>query len=252
MDDFWSRMDYKIFDSETSPKTNTQQNEQVNNKIVKVESDPSSVVIDLVTNNNNLKRLKSSIDSGDERTKAHHWSENIVIKTEQKPINDFDNSVEVKNNRNNLSLSASASTLSSGHTEPSTPSLRTISQGININNQFGRSLYSPASTLSPQANAIGFSGNHCDSNNTNVEFTDGINAPNADVPEEIDSKLYAELFGDWLHFRPKTPEDDFASETLNDFGESMPQFAENTSLSVEIQRLCGADKLLATRVNDFR
>lgn len=239
MDDIWSRMDYTIFDSDKSPNTNTQQNEQVNNKIVKVESDPSSVVIDLVTNNNNLNHLKSSIDSGDERTKTLNWSENIVIKTEQKPINDFDNSVEVNITRNNLSLSASASTLSSGTTDIVTPVLKTISQGIHIN-----SVHSLSSTSVQQLNVTERGVNNCNSNQADVEFTDGISAPYAPASEELDSKLYAELFDDWLHFRPKTPDSNFDNQSLFDFGESTPQFAEDTSLSVEIQRLCGTDKLL--------
>lgn len=47
--------------------------------------------------------------------------------------------------------------------------------------------------------------------------------------------MYSELFGDWLHFRPKTPDDEL--DVYGNFGEEFPQFAENASLSVDIQRI---------------
>lgn len=50
-----------------------------------------------------------------------------------------------------------------------------------------------------------------------------------------DSPLYSELFGDWLHFRPKTPDDDF--DVYGQFGDDLPQYAENSSLAIEVQRL---------------
>lgn len=55
----------------------------------------------------------------------------------------------------------------------------------------------------------------------------------------VTNQLYSELFGDWLHYRPKTPDDDF--DVYNNFGEDFPQFAENTSLTVDIQRLTDCD-----------
>lgn len=50
----------------------------------------------------------------------------------------------------------------------------------------------------------------------------------------VTNQLYSELFGDWLHFRPKTPDEDI---DMFNFGEDFPQFAENASLAVDIQRL---------------
>lgn len=47
--------------------------------------------------------------------------------------------------------------------------------------------------------------------------------------------MYSELFGDWLHFRPKTPDEEL--DVYGNFGEDFPQFAENASLSVDIQRI---------------
>lgn len=250
MDEIWSNLDYTIFDSEKTPNTNTQQNpEQVNNNKdnIKVETDPKSVVIDLVTNNNNVKNLKSSAESGDERTRSLSWSENIVIKTEQK-ANDFDNCLERINSRNSLILSTST-TKSCGieNTESLIPSIRTNSQGnSNINNQFRR----------PSASASGLtsgfvSSTSSSSNNRfiNMDITDGINEFSQNdllngSTEDSDSQLYTELFGDWLHFRPKTPDEDFENHLYRDFGENNPQFAETTSLSVEIQRLGGKERLL--------
>lgn len=49
--------------------------------------------------------------------------------------------------------------------------------------------------------------------------------------------MYSDLFGDWLHFRPKTPDEDFDYG----FGEEFPLFAENTSLAVDIQRIADSD-----------
>lgn len=49
------------------------------------------------------------------------------------------------------------------------------------------------------------------------------------------NQLYSELFGDWLHFRPKTPDDEL--DVYGNFGEEFPQFTETASLSVDIQRI---------------
>lgn len=256
MDEFWSNLDYTIFDSEKPPKTNTlRHKEQVNNKI-KVETDSTSVVIDLVADNNNSKHLKSSVNSGNERrTKPLPWSENIVIKTEQKAINDFDNCLENINNRDTYSLSATSGNEKPSASSSTSPSIRTNnSQGINITNQFRHpgavsdrhqcSLDAVPAPFGDHLNNAGLSSNNnYVSNNRrslDMDITDGISVfqHNNSVCEDADSQLYAELFGDWLHFRPKTPEEDFDNQLINDFGENMPQFAENTSLSVEIQRLC--------------
>lgn len=51
--------------------------------------------------------------------------------------------------------------------------------------------------------------------------------------------MYSDLFGDWLHFRPKTPDDDL--DVYGNFGEDFPQFVENASLTVDIQRLTDSD-----------
>lgn len=51
----------------------------------------------------------------------------------------------------------------------------------------------------------------------------------------VTNQLYSDLFGDWLHFRPKTPDEEF--DMHGSFGEEFPHFAENASLAVDIQRL---------------
>lgn len=61
----------------------------------------------------------------------------------------------------------------------------------------------------------------------------------ADDEKTATNQLYKELFGDWLHFRPKTPDDDF--DAYGNFGEEFPQFAETASLSVDIQRITDSD-----------
>lgn len=53
------------------------------------------------------------------------------------------------------------------------------------------------------------------------------------------NQLYKDLFGDWLHFRPKTPDDEF--DVYGNFGEEFPQFTENASLTVDIQRITDSD-----------
>lgn len=55
----------------------------------------------------------------------------------------------------------------------------------------------------------------------------------------VTNQMYSEWFGDWLHFRPKTPDDEL--DVYGNFGEDFPQFAENASLSVDIQRITDAD-----------
>lgn len=251
LDDFWSNLDYTIFDSENPPTTSKQHKDQVNKKI-QVETDSTSVVIDLVTENNNSKHLENAVMSGNERTPKPLWSENIVIKSEQKPIDDFDNCLENKNNRDNISVSASSGAGIESPSTSSTPSIRTNnSQGINTTNQFRRpsavadstSLNVVPAPFGGLTNNAGLSSSYYASNNRrylDMDITDGINVlpRKKSVCEDADNQLYTELFGDWLHFRPKTPDDDFDDRFINDFGEDMQQFAENTSLSVEIQRLC--------------
>lgn len=55
----------------------------------------------------------------------------------------------------------------------------------------------------------------------------------------VTNQLYSDLFGDWLHFRPKTPDDEL--DVYGNFGEDFPQFVENASLTVDIQRLTDSD-----------
>lgn len=54
-----------------------------------------------------------------------------------------------------------------------------------------------------------------------------------------ENQLYSKYFGDWLHFRPKTPDDEL--NLFADFGDEFPQFAENASLSVDIQRITDSE-----------
>lgn len=61
----------------------------------------------------------------------------------------------------------------------------------------------------------------------------------ADDDKAVTNQMYSEWFGDWLHFRPKTPDDEL--DVYGNFGEEFPQFAENASLSVDIQRITDAD-----------
>lgn len=60
-----------------------------------------------------------------------------------------------------------------------------------------------------------------------------------DDDSSVTNQLYSDLFGDWLHFRPKTPDDDL--DVYGNFGEDFPQFVENASLTVDIQRLTDSD-----------
>ncbi|XP_055309269.1 uncharacterized protein LOC129573097 [Sitodiplosis mosellana] len=62
-----------------------------------------------------------------------------------------------------------------------------------------------------------------------------------DDEKAVTNQLYSELFGDWLHFRPKTPDDEL--DVYGNFGEEFPQFTENASLSVDIQRITDSDGL---------
>lgn len=63
-----------------------------------------------------------------------------------------------------------------------------------------------------------------------------------DDEKAVTNQLYSELFGDWLHFRPKTPDDEL--DVYGNFGEEFPQFAENASLSVDIQRITDSDGVI--------
>lgn len=60
-----------------------------------------------------------------------------------------------------------------------------------------------------------------------------------DDENSVTNQLYSDLFGDWLHFRPKTPDDEL--DVYGNFGEDFPQFVENASLTVDIQRLTDSD-----------
>lgn len=60
-----------------------------------------------------------------------------------------------------------------------------------------------------------------------------------DDDKTVTNQLYSDLFGDWLHFRPKTPDEEF--DVHGNFGEELPHFAENASLAVDIQRITDSD-----------
>lgn len=218
-----------------------------------------------VNNNNN------GGTSNYDRTKSLSHSENIVIKKEQKQtITDFDNCLEsINNNINNRNSS------STNLSEASTPSLtRIISQGIQKSNLIhsnnnlssnlnsGSSLFRHPSVVrnenqlrrSSMAAATAAPANSYCRTIHNDHFgllrgdiTEGINGETIDqsiLDESVvaDHQLYAELFGDWLHFRPKTPEDDRFDSEYGAFGDTaLPFFAESTSLSIELQRLNDLD-----------
>lgn len=59
--------------------------------------------------------------------------------------------------------------------------------------------------------------------------------------------MYSELFGDWLHFRPKTPDDEL--DVYGNFGEDFPQFTETASLSVDIQRITDSNAATIRQTN---
>lgn len=75
--------------------------------------------------------------------------------------------------------------------------------------------------------------NHISENSNDLSTT-----LHTDDEKAATNQLYKELFGDWLHFRPKTPDND---DLYGNFGEEFPQFAENASLTVDIQRLTESD-----------
>lgn len=236
--------------------------------------------------NNNLNNNGGTTTTSNyDRTKSLSHGENIVIKKEQiQTITDFDNCLEsINNNINNRNSS------SSNLSEALTPSLtRIISQGIqnkklinsNNNNNLNSSLNSGSSlfrhpsdartdhqlrTTSSMSSTVRAAnsdsktmhGDHFGS--LRGEITEGINGETIDhsiLDESVvaDHQLYAEMFGDWLHFRPKTPDDDQFDSEYGAFGDSaLPFFAENTSLSIELQRLTDLDTKpppLTTTVDD--
>lgn len=81
--------------------------------------------------------------------------------------------------------------------------------------------------------------NHISENSNDLSTT-----LHTDDEKAATNQLYKELFGDWLHFRPKTPDND---DLYGNFGEEFPQFAENASLTVDIQRLTESDNNTASQ-----
>lgn len=259
-----AQSDSVVIDLVTNLNNNNSATNKANTKFNRKMSAESGSGINNVNNNNN-----GSGTSNYDRTKSLSHSEHIVIKKEQKQtITDFDNCLEsINNNLNNRNSS------SSNLSEALTPSLtRIISQGIQNNNLInsnlnlnsnlnsGSSLFRHPSDVrrtSVVAAAAGATTTSTNSDSRNIhsdhigllrgDFTEGINGETIDqsiLDESVvaDHQLYAEMFGDWTHFRPKTPEDEQFDSEYGSFGDAaLPFFAENTSLSIELQRLTDLD-----------
>lgn len=237
-----------------------QNNQSTMNNGVKIEDedDSSSCVIDLVTNpkinstvkvntkqpttecsasgnnNNIMKNINSevTIHRTGSLSSSLHSSEQIVIKTEQDETkDDFDNCLEIKNR---ISSSLSDSLAGGLESKDAPTASRTNSQGINLDaSDSGTDWQSSNAVTNETLNALLL-----------VNRRRDALAAEGDVfqqsPAIADNQLYAEMFGDWSHFRPKTPDDElpFDSMPLDD----LPLFAENSLLSVEIQRLADVER----------
>lgn len=179
-------------------------------------------------------------------------SEQIVIKTEQDETKiNFDNCLEIKNrnNSNNLSDSLTGGLENRNMSINSGLISRTHSQGLNTNNlnstdnninndwQSSNAVSNDTLNLSqlPQYSRRYGESIQIDSQTNECDIIE-------ETPIITDNQLYAEMFGDWSHFRPKTPEDNvtFDGMPLDD----LPLFAENSLLSVEIQRLSDIEAIV--------
>lgn len=230
-----------------------------------------------VNNNNN-----GGTSNYDRTKSLSHSENIVIKKEQKQTITDFDNCLEsINNNINNRNSSSSnlsealtpsltriisqgiqknnlinsnnnlSSNLNSGSSLFRHPSV------VRSENQLRRMSMTAAATTTTTASmgvAVAAAASSDSKTIHNDHFgllrgdiTEGINGETIDqsiLDESVvaDHQLYAEMFGDWLHFRPKTPEDDQFDSEYGAFGDTaLPFFAESTSLSIELQRLTDLD-----------
>lgn len=273
MDDLWSSLDFKIFDSEAN-KIKQQQsiaNQQPSDSIpgavdagvvVKCEADETdSVVVDLVTPVNSRKY---SVDSSAARTKALRTGvgENIVIKSEQNTVLNIkqesldewascaSNSAyslpgtpySVSQHRfnadaGNLFSAALRRTVSQSGAHPSNTSncSRTLMRSAHANSSFN---LTKSDSLSSRL-SIDVCGPPLASCAQTEEDTKPLPYDECTRKEnDMFSDFLSEIQRDWLHFRPKTPppRTEDCDDDL-DFGEPAAEYSDRTQLQVEIQCL---------------
>lgn len=271
MDDLWSSLDFKIFDSDANKiKQQTIVNQQPSDSIlgtdvgavasVKCEADESdSVVVDLVTPVNSRKY---SVDSSVGRTKALTTGvgENIVIKSEQNTVLNIkqesldewtSNSAyslpgtphSVSQHRFNAVASGAGTlfsaalrrTVSQSGTHPSNTSncSRTLIRSAHTNTSFNIT----KSDSFPSRLSIDASGPPVA--NCAQPEEDSKSLPYDECTRKEDdmfSDFLSEIRRDWLHFRPKTPPPRI-EDCEYDFGEPAIEYSDRTQLQVEIQCL---------------
>lgn len=266
MDDLWSSLDFKIFDSEKSQTrhadANYQQDSIVGDAVpsIKVETDVpavDSVVVDLVTPLNR----KYSVDSVARTRAPASVGENIVIKSEQNTVlnikqesmDGWDSGLTTSVPSTPISVSEHRFSAIAGRASSFSAALRrTVSQsGVHPSNTRNCSR-----NLNSNANPTGsfyftksdsFSGG-CEDPcalgqlQSSSQPTDDTKPVSYDECSRKDEELFgdflSEIRRDWLHFRPKTPpprteEDD----DLYDFGQPTVEYTNQTQLQVEIQCL---------------
>ncbi|KAJ6644552.1 Enhancer of polycomb like 1, partial [Pseudolycoriella hygida] len=207
MDDWWSGLDYTIFDNDPAKTQRTSYaNEEATSVKVKTDTDlmSNSIVVDLMRNRkNSIDRTRTPLEGGDS---------DIVIRNEQISIN-------VK--REKLDDYEIAGSHSSNMLSSSSVFDRSFSENVPSNS---------SSSIERNGNAA---------TEVKIEIpSETIQIDRVKSPNKSDEDLYSEFLNeirrDWLHFRPKTPPDMY-DENTSELDES--PFTEATSLAVEIQRL---------------
>lgn len=248
MDDLWSNMDYKIFDSEKKISIETVDSEELVDSVVSdkttttIINNMESIIKNRCEQKTILNNLNNKIISGNnviinkieeelETTTVKSCVDNLIIKQEK--LDDYDKYL--------------GGSITNVYNKNSDSSLISISSGSTSFNQLPRILSQDSGISLSQK--LEFSSETIEQNPSNLLTTiktEPLDTNSQDVTESIiesvdclDEKddFLEDVRKNWLHFRPKTPTTPELVDIYK-FGESINnQLSESTPFTIEIQSL---------------
>lgn len=247
MDDLWSNMDYKIFDSEKKICIETKIDEEKKNSVVSDKTTTTTIIDNsepiIISNNNRICEQRTNLTNNllinkiisgnnviinkiEDLEKTVQSSvvvdDNLIIKKEK--LDDYDKYLgSIKNvyNKNSVVLTNQLNDLSN-------ISISTILSSQDSGISLSQKIDHPESTILPNLLSI-------KTEPLDTTSRDGTESITDEIIDEKDDFLN-DIRRNWLHFRPKTP----TTTELDDiftFGEPSNQLTESTPFTIEIQSL---------------